>query len=103
MPSALAVTHLDYLWVLWRALLPSNTFPAFVLCVLLANLTPLRRGRPFCLHVGVLPCLRLPDRPSSSAEAPLPRFCMLALRPCAVFCESAFLQTKQSYAVKTHS
>ena len=48
---------------------------------------PLRRGRPLCLHASVLFCHRLPYRPSPSEKAPLPRFCMLALRPCAVFCK----------------
>ena len=37
--------------------------------------------------VSVLPCHRLPYRPSPSEEAPFPRFCMLALRPCAVCCK----------------
>ena len=46
-----------------------------------------RRGHPLCLLVSVLPCHRLPNRPSAEEEAPLPRFCMLALRPCAVFCK----------------
>ena len=62
------------------ALLPSHTFPALVLCVLLANIdTPCAVAVLFCLHARVLPCHRLPCRPSSSGEAPFPRLCMLAL------------------------
>ena len=41
----------------------------------------------FYKPVSVLPCHRLPYRPSSSEEAPFPRSCMLALRPCAVCCK----------------
>ena len=76
------------------ALLPSHALPALVLCVMLAILDSLRRGCPFCLHVSVLPCHRLPYRPSSEEEAPLPRFCMFALRLCADSVSMTFLKKK---------
>ena len=70
------------------ALIPSHTFHALVLCVLLANSDiPSDVAVLFCQHASVLPCHRLPYRPSISGEAPLPRFCMPAFRPCAVFCK----------------
>ena len=47
----------------------------------------LQRKRKAATQAWVLPCHRLPCRPSSSEGALSPRFCMLALRPCAVFCK----------------
>ena len=83
-----------------RALLPSHSSLHWFFVVVLANLsTPCAAAVLFCLPVetmpvtvSVLPCHRLPHRPSSSEEAPLPGWvlhaCFAGLRCLLfVFCE----------------
>ena len=63
---------------------PSHKIPYIGACVLLANLsTPCATAVLFARERAVLlyPCW-----PSSMEEAPSPRSCVLASRPCAVFC-----------------